>query len=125
MIKVSAQQRANAIEARDVLWPSISPAQVSERLMSWRKGQREKAPPDCHTIACFGGWCQWHPPFRAIDDGTGKDIADYSRTLFGFEDLFEPRECCASDNQQPTDCTDHELVTRRLNWLILNSEVAS
>ena len=50
-IKVTAQQRANAIEARDVMWPSVPAKNVVNRLYPWRLGSAHEAP-TCGTAAC-------------------------------------------------------------------------
>ena len=49
-IKVTAQQRANAIEARDVMWPSVPAKNVVNRLYPWRLGSAHEAP-TCGTAA--------------------------------------------------------------------------
>lgn len=128
MIRVTKQQRANAIEARDVMWPSVPPENVIPELASWRRGRRGR--PDCGSVACFGGWCAWWPSFRAQgvrSNAFGAPVfrGDFgaSSTLFGSSDLFVPRGSSSSDVHAPYRCTDHELVTYRLNWLIENSEV--
>lgn len=131
-IKVTAQQRANAIEARDVMWPSVPPENVMGRLRTWRN---DEGAPSCGSLACFGGWCAWWPEFQAqgvsahpehgwpvmtCTDGCG--VAD---ALFGHSRLFDVRNCAGeADETAPLRSTDHELVAHRLNWLIENSEVA-
>lgn len=130
MIRVTKQQRANAIEARDVMWPSVPPENVMPELGSWRRGGRGK--PTCGTVACFGGWCAWWPPFR--EQGIGCNWAGAPTTqnphvmaadeqLFGEREMFSIRGYCPADATASKSCTDHELVTHRLNWLIANSEV--
>lgn len=135
MIKfpVTAQQRANAIEARDVMWPSVPIQNVVKRLGTWREGRTLDAqtPPDCGTVACFGGWCAWWPAYRnqgILADSVGAPVTKYgdwasaaSWQLFGDPTLFSARGACHSDRDFKG--SDHALVTNRLNWLIRNSKV--
>lgn len=132
-IKVTAQQRANALEARDVMWPSVPEANVIEELCNWTEHQSDKT--DCGTVACFGGWCARWPKFQ--DQGVYVDKRGVPRSnfegpfavstlLFG-DSLFTARSS-GTDSRMGLygfDGTDHELVTARLNWLIENSEVIS
>lgn len=128
-IKVTAQQRANAIEARDVMWPSVPSKNVATWLASWRKDSTHEVP-TCGTVACFGGWCAWWPSFQAqgvTATPTGapqlrdKQGAAVGKTLFGTEDMFLIRGDHTADIGFTG--TDHILVTTRLNWLIKNSVV--
>lgn len=135
-IKVTAQQRANAIEARDVLWPSVNPDTVVRGLRTWYENESTH----CGTHACFGGWCALHPPFKnqglcrtpgrvtyrdPVTGLTGPTSGD--DILFGDCEMFDARGGHPADHQIPyimsREVTDHELVTHRLNWLIENSEV--
>jgi hypothetical protein len=130
-ITVTQQQRDNAIEALEVMWPSVPPENVIEGLNFWRKySGRDVEPVSCGTVACFGGWCAAYPKFSAqgIDFDTegmpwkgrahGCDVATY---LFGEWRMFARRGVC--DVDEGFTGTDHELVTHRLNWLIENIEV--
>ena len=131
-IQVTAQQRANAIEARDVMWPSVPPKNVYPKLKDWRKGRAhtKSRAPDCGTVACFGGWCAWWPTFRdqgiVADEIGAPDTphqwgANVSHTLFGTYEMFKGRGHPACDIGFRG--SDHALVAHRLNWLIENSEV--
>ena len=131
MIRVTKQQRANAIEARDVMWPSVPPENVEPALAAWRRHGSGK--PSCGTVACFGGWCAWWPGFRAqgvrADElgaptfGNSAMPSEASCQLFGLSEMFRSRGGSGIDRQASYELTDHELVTHRLNWLIENSEV--
>lgn len=143
--KVTAQQRANAIEARDVLWPSVPPDSVVTNLRTWYEDQgcdlsqnyepRLSQEGWCGTHACFGGWCAMHQPFREqglarrfgavllTDPATGHTRGSGDSFLFGDDYLFNRRGQHEAD--ECFEGTDHELVTHRLNWLIENSEVIS
>lgn len=129
---VTQQQRDNLLEALNVMWPSVPKRNVARNLGYWRTGG-ETHPPDCHTIACFGGWCAWWPTFRAQGvcanwDGrpslSGCDSAnDVSRALFGYDYLFAPRGVTLDVGSNPNG-TDHALVTHRLRRLLEMSHVA-
>jgi hypothetical protein len=124
-IEVTAQQRANAVEALHVMWPSIPSKNVFPRLMDWRD-DRAEFPPTCGTVACFGGWSEWYPPFKAQLDAMGFSPGnnwDGVCRLFGDMHIPEGRENHPADRD--FEGTDHELVTNRLNWLIENSEVVA
>lgn len=132
-IQVTAQQRANAIEARDVMWPSVPEANVSPGLYWWRDGIGAHKKPDCGTVACFGGCCAWWPSFRrqgvvadpcgaavvGSSDGKLRPFAD--KHLFGDDHVFDPRRSHPADHG--FNGTDRALVLNRLNWLTENSEV--
>lgn len=132
MIYVTQQQRDNAIEARDVMWPSVPPENVSPNLDCYRDDDNG-TPPVCNTLACFGGWCAWWPSYQEQSVAAGKygqptmagiappDAA--CKCLFGIHGLFDRRGYVGSDRGFLG--TDHELVTHRLNWLIENSEVVA
>lgn len=106
----------------------------------------------CGTIACFGGWCPWWGPFAAqgviVDPDSGvpglvQDVKDRLRAhyspfrhltnslvalhLFGFPDLFfaqgEFLEFSGIKDYNKRNCSAHAAVTRRLKWLIKNSQV--
>lgn len=128
-IKVTQQQRDNAVEALTVMWPSVPPENVSPRLEMYRDSLKM----DCGSHACFGGWCAVYPTFvgqglhfgryglPAIGDELGGEpCAD---ALFGDDLLFFERGVYPSD--WGFRGSDHALVTHRLNWLIENSEVVS
>jgi hypothetical protein len=130
MIYVTQQQRDNALEALNVMWPSVPPRSVD--LGKWRDEDSPRLrnkPPTCGSIACFGGWCAWWPSFRAqgvrtssygapkmkgSPEWSGAD--DASSFLFGDRFLFTAR-------RGGEDGTDHEIVTNRLKKLIANSKV--
>ena len=128
-IKVTAQQRANAIEARDVMWPSVPPENVYPELATWSDSGKKA---NCGTHACFGGWCAQWSRFKAQGVYAGPTGAprvswsdwasDASEFLFGYDSMFAPRGSFPFSGGGVIG-TDHELVTRRLNWLIENSEV--
>jgi hypothetical protein len=133
MIRVTKQQRANAIEARDVMWPSVPPENVMPDLGAWRAIKCGRGRPTCGAVACFGGWCAWWPGFRAQGvqaDGKGMPTlpgmswaSNVSKELFGHSEMFMARGSATIDRHAPYELTDHELVTHRLNWLIANSKV--
>lgn len=137
MIRVTQQQRRNAMAARFQMWPSVPPENVIRNLSNWRADDSNFRP-DCNTVACFGGWCAWWPFFReqgvrADAEGMpyiGEGEPDQHGTfvalhLFGHRALFLPRGDHPADPHPWDDdrVTDHKLVTRRLDWLIANSEV--
>ncbi len=143
-IKVTQKQRDNLLEALHVMWPSVPEANVAEELADWRKDHKN-TPPDCNTIACFGGWCAWWPSFREqgvrtnslgepiIGRSLSSDIT--SSKLFGLPALFALRGYFAGKIKLTTpaylalnpplehDLFDHAAVTQRLRWLLDNSEV--
>lgn len=125
-IQVTAQQRANAIEARDVVWPSVPKKNVARGLGAFTVGEHSRT--DCGTVACGGGWiCRW-PAFRAQGAGVDAEgiptwngetyVGGLARGLFGVSTwlLFDARR----DNERGTD---HEVFARRLRVLIKNSVV--
>lgn len=131
-IRVTAQQRANALECLNVMWPSVPPENVMPGLDDWRE-EYGAAPVSCGTVACFGGWCAIWPGFRAQGiepdpwsgapqrkerGGCPSGVSEY---LFGHSDLFSPRHACIFDKIE--EGTDHEVVTKRLRALIKNSVV--
>lgn len=129
-IKVTALQRANALEALNVMWPSVPEENVIERLSNWRLNEMLVKPPTCGTIACFGGWSEWWPPFRK-QLGLAPDFGDaYWGAVSG---LFGPSDHPYIDSllfargghvaDEGFTGNDHALVTNRLKWLIANSEV--
>lgn len=140
-IQVTAQQRANAIEARDIMWPSVSEKNVDRDLEDWRVGESSTAAPSCNSIACFGGWVEWYPKFRQqIPEGCLKGGWSWSSVVELFHGPLPTMRI--SDGSQrmlpeivntrgyfPSDIgftgSDHALVLRRLNWLIENSEVVA
>jgi hypothetical protein len=122
MIYVTKRQRENALEALNVMWPSVPAKNVVLGLKWWRVG-RGTEKPTCKTICCFDGWCAWWPNFKK--QGVYASSSGYPGTsdfLFGVYGLSWGR-----GNWGETDTgfkgTDHELVTHRLKWLIKNSEV--
>lgn len=82
-INVTQRQRDNALQALNVMWPSIPTRNVVPELSCWRSEPNAADPftvdvstiPTCKTIACFGGWCPWWEPFAAqgviVDAETG------------------------------------------------------
>lgn len=134
-IEVTPQQRANALEALKVMWPSVPDENVYRELAWWRAGASHGAP-DCGTVACFGGWCAWWPAFQAQgivahasgapSTPSGSGTFGTSQFLFGQEDMFAPRDGHPADKTAGGDQykgSDHALVLRRLRWLIRNSKV--
>jgi hypothetical protein len=126
------QQRANTLEALNVMWPSVPAGNVEHALREWRsKDEYSGAPPTCGTTACFGGWVEWWPPFReqiGLSAKSGVMGWEDGQSLFhksgsSSYDMFAPRNCHAAD--YGFEGTDHELVTHRLQWLLDNSEVQS
>ena len=124
------QQRANTIEALNVMWPSVPPENVISNLCVWRDAASLRAGMHCGSLGCFGGWCAVYPAFaeQGIEvDGFGMPYIDgYGGTyaaepLFGWAGLFQIRGLCDVDDHFVG--TDHELVTHRLQWLLDNSEV--
>jgi len=135
-IQVTAQQRANALDALNNMWPSVPPENVKKHLSWWREDRESNhtnTPPDCGAVACFGGWCAWWPAFRA-QGVTSSSIGaprlkgspfSVATVLFGDFTMFYPSGEHEGDGGPKYRGTDHELVTKRLNWLIQNSEVVS
>lgn len=139
MIKQTKQQRANTIDALENMWPSVPPENVSPGLLRWRAdsyGTRfTPGKVNCGTVACFGGWCTHWPAFTAqgvlprdVDGSPMFDAVRADRYLFGDDWIFYPRNDHPADPgyyelELDTRITDHELVTRRLKWLLENSEV--
>lgn len=143
LIRVTAKQRTNALDALNNMWPSIPPENVAERLGTWRTGAGyalRDSPPTCNTIACFGGWCAWWPAFRAqgvfVSAEGAPTIVDNRRSafpvrrspvyvaqhLFGHQGMFHPRGFLPTDTPS-RHVSDHETVRMRLLWLIANSTV--
>lgn len=159
-INVTQRQRDNALQALNVMWPSIPARNVIRELASWRSEPSVKDPftvdvstiPTCNTIACFGGWCPWWEPFAAqgviVDPDSGvpdlvQEVKDRIRAhyspfrhganalvalhLFGFPELFyaqgEFLDCSDIKGYNEKNCSAHAAVTRRLKWLIKNSQV--
>ena len=133
-IKQTPQQRANTLEALNVMWPSVPPENVINRLTWWRGSFGDaispQKPPTCGTVACFGGWCAWWPSFNAqgvkvsrVGAPFVEDHLDADGFLFGDSSLFVSRGFYRSDRR--FGGTDHQLVTHRLQWLLENSEVVS
>jgi len=124
------QQRANTLEALNVMWPSVPPENVYGHLGFWRDGGSFEKEMNCNTTACFGGWCVGWPTFKAQGvsvDGQGMPHlgnrfgTDVALPLFGLNDVFMIRGFTSIDDGFKG--TDHELVTHRLQWLLDNSEV--
>jgi hypothetical protein len=132
VIKQTPQQRANTLEALNVMWPSVPEKNVYPSLADWRRGE-SNARPTCGTVACFGGWCAWWPGFRAQGirpayggaptSDAGGFSTDASEHLFGDEWLFCCRGHWLIPFHESEQISDHEIVTRRLRWLLKNSEV--
>ncbi len=137
LIEVTAQQRANAVEALTVMWPSVPEANVAPKLLEWRPSddalENRNSPPTCGTVACFGGWVECWPTFREQLELSGYfNDWDELLTLFGdgleytseygFRyDLFAIRGDHVADAHFTG--SDHALVANRLRWLIANSFV--
>jgi len=137
-IQVTAQQRANALDALNNMWPSVPAKNVVRGLKVWRGGrEKDKATqPSCGSVACFGGWCAWWPNFKAqglqVDDRGMPYVPGAERSaavvLFGHFGLFYARGNGYQREEMDRGFvrgTDHQLVTHRLKWLIENSEVVS
>jgi len=134
-IKQTTRQRANTIEALEVMWPSVPPENVCEGLKWWRKGKPTRRPPTCETVACFGGWCAWWPAFKAQGVQANefgapcitnaRDVCYQASAVF--IKLFGDYDICAPvgnfECEMDFKGTDHELVTHRLKRLLENSEV--
>jgi len=138
-ILVTKKQRANLLDAIIRMWPSVPEANVVHYLSTWRGKEPAMQVPTCGTTACFGGWCEWWPPFRKqiglrapksgekLVYGNQAGWHDITR-LFGpmtednVDRLLAPRGCHPSD--LGFSGTDHALVANRLQWLFHNSVVA-
>lgn len=131
VIQVTPQQRANATEALEVMWPSVPAENVYPRLSLFRGGTgRLTSVPDCNTVACFGGWCPWWPAFAkqgVVVDMNGRPMVrgrpamSVAAHLFGDPTLFHARH--GVETIGLAHLSDHEIVTLRLKRLIENSEV--
>jgi len=122
---IKQKQRDNALEALNVMWPSVPPRNVSKDLRQYVRGTGDR------MVTSFGGWCGRWPNFRAqgivlcmgqpitVKYGSG---ASASMLLFGIGGMFLPRGNLPPDRLLPK-CTDHEIVTARLKWLIAHTEV--
>ena len=131
VIQVTPHQRAIAIEALEVMWPSVPARNVYPRLFRFRGGTgRLTSVPDCNTVACFGGWCPWWPAFakQGVDvdmNGSpmvrGRPAMSVTLHLFGDPTLFFARH--GVELVGFADLSDHEIVTLRLKRLIENSKV--
>ena len=130
-ILVSVRQRANALEALNVMWPSVPVKNVAPSLYFWRDGRTNEV--DCGTVACFGGWCALYPKFReqgvaALLYGTpvlliGGEVREgphgVAEFLFGDASIF---------NMVPelnlSKAASHAVVKKRLQDLIAGSKVS-
>lgn len=147
IIFVSQTQRDNLLEAMNVMWPSVPEKNVVRNLDLWRMEVAAVNPaplysvPTCTTIACFGGWCAWWPTFVAqgvrcshsgmpliVDLNTC--FTSYDRevasVLFGFEALFFYRGSNMAERyfgSEDDDASAHEVVNRRMQWLLDHSTV--
>lgn len=145
-IQVTQQQRDNALDALNNMWPSVPEKNVVPGLNSfggydwvvngmahydpYGSARRDASP--CNSAGCFGGWCSLWPNFQAQGVGSMNDANwmpvirkqggitasgfNVAQVLFGDVRLFlqrGPRE----------RGTIHEVVTKRLQNLIANSEV--
>lgn len=136
--KVTQQQRNNALEALHVMWPSVPKKNVYKKLLNWRQrttlnGEHDDyyAAPTCGTVACFGGWCEWWPNFRAqigIKPDEARSAGWHEVTaLFGddsneaIDNLLSMRGVHIADDGFVG--SDHAMVSNRLRWLIDNSKV--
>jgi hypothetical protein len=139
-IKVTRLQRDNALYALNDFWPSVHPDKVDANLEHWRQEPDEAGlltswiddmgrPPQCGTMACFGGWVEWCQHFRAqlgLAPDKGEMDFDDLLDLFGVDlmtGMTAARGGCKAD--AGFEGSDHELVSNRLNWLIENSEVVA
>lgn len=82
-------------------------------------------PPTCGTICCFGGWCAWEPAFMAqgifAEGSMGVPVLardeneSVPRYLFGDYTLFFSRSVLDELDGAPYDCTDRDVVLRRID----------
>lgn len=118
---------ANLKSARE-MWLSIPPENVYPKLLNWRlkkRGRSQAHRLDCNTVACFGGWCAWWPPFRALGVRPNcfgmpivPDRLSASTYLFGEPLAFAPRYSAnPSMPDDPTD-SDHAHVLKRIDWML-------
>lgn len=140
-IQVTAQQRANAIEARDLMVPSIPAENLAPNLSYWGStGRREeviRTRKACGAVACFGGWCTIWPSFReqgvttayagswepALKGDPYASAGEVSFRLFGDSALFCPRLSRAVGDSITERGSETKIILRRLNKLIKNSKV--
>jgi hypothetical protein len=120
------------------MWPAIRPDQGVERLYDWRLqpdsdgdlvrfGVNLDTPPNCGTVARFGGWCEWYAPFRAqagLESNKGEFGIGDLHDLFGTQFDATSEELYIFSVRYwgfPSDTgfvgTDRELVSNRLRWL--------
>ena len=141
---VSARQRANALEALNVMWPSVPVDNVAPALRFWRDDHSCYGPngsphrgADCGTVACFGGWCALYPKFRdqgvtdscsgapmVVEGGRVVGAAAVAHFLFGDASLFEPINASGQHSPHTTRAGSHAIVTKRLKDLIARTKVA-
>lgn len=133
LIPVTQLQRDNILSAKE-MWFTVPPKNVDPGLSNWNSNN-DNSPPDCNTICCFGGWCAWWPAFMAqgvtVSAGGRPDtrstatiFADYA--LFGERYMFNPRGSHPADLKTYTrKHSDWDVVMKRINWLIRNSEVTA
>jgi len=131
-IRVTQQQRDNLLDALNVMWPSVPPDNVAPNLYTFIEGGYEKDI-DCGTVACFGGWCSVWPNYKKqgaflstggiprYQGAAGRDFGTgVARLLFG-DMVFNIRgDHCVDIGFKGTD---HDLITKRLQWLLDNSVV--
>lgn len=126
--KLTAQQRANLIEAQAV-WRTVPHWNVSRRLCRFTDGDHDRT--DCGTVACGGGWLARWPRFRKQGlriDGDGFPVwrnrawgLDAAKAMFGDEDLFTPRGQHIADGRDRFK-SDHACFANRLRYILENAE---
>ena len=135
MYYITKLHHQNLLEAKK-MWLTIPPENVMPRLQDWRGDDNRLAPPDCNTVACFGGWCAWHPAFQAQGVVVHKsgapvfyDGVEYDPRigyhLFGDLDLFivrgEHLSEKVSKNEDPLEyfaTSDWQVVMNRINYVL-------
>lgn len=132
MKTITQQQMDNLVYARD-MWAAIPTYKVSDNLRFWN---RELA---CGSVACFGGHVALDKYFQnqnvypksgsgapGITGGGYLDPWEISQHLFGW-DLFEMRARPLGNidiyHGAQENWSDHELVTHRIAYALMNSKV--
>lgn len=154
MLKVTQQQRDNALYALNVMWPAVPPQAVAPALECWnivakqagvsvwpvpaadisKLSEPEKLSgntPHCGTFACFGGFVAVDPYFVALGvERHPSSGAPQYKGLTAYnaaQALFGECYLFEPRGLYPTDRleeSDHEVVTLRLKALIAGSEVS-